>query len=119
MANGINMPKHHVPAESIAKRHRSLEVDWVACMKGAQVGSRIGFVADVGFPPPVTRCNEGEATAIDRYRGAEIAAFQHRTGVDAQAGADAGGDCSQLFDDSREHAPNPNAGWVGGDRPFP
>ena len=51
MANGINMPKHHVPAESIAKRHRSLQVDWVACMKGAQVGSRIGFIADVGVPP--------------------------------------------------------------------
>ena len=117
MANGINMSKHHVPAESIAKSHRSLEVDWVACMKGAQVGSRIGFVADVGIPIRRTISgNNGEAATVDGNGCAEAGTLQHQVCLDAQARAIALGYFAQFFYDPGEHSSSHYLyrPWLGG-----
>jgi hypothetical protein len=67
VANSIDMTEHHVSAQSITKRHRSLKVDNISFMQRAKVGAQVRFFADIGIPPTRTiGGNYGEATAIDR-----------------------------------------------------
>ena len=88
MSNCINVTKHHVSAKSIAKRHWSLEVHYIASLQRTEVGARIRFVAYVGIP--IRRAigsHNREAAAVHGNGGAKVGAFQHRGAIDAQATA--------------------------------
>jgi hypothetical protein len=67
VANCIDMTEHHVSAQTIAKRHWSLEIDNISCMQRAKVCTQVCFFAYIGIPPSGSiGGHNSEATAIDR-----------------------------------------------------
>jgi hypothetical protein len=50
MTYSINVTEHHVPTQSITKRHRSLKVDNISFVQRAKVGAQVSFFAHIGIP---------------------------------------------------------------------
>src|ERR671910_2051963 len=119
LADPVDVALHDVAAEAVEQPHGPLEVDPVAGGPVADRGAGGGLGRDVRLPPAGAHLDDGQATAVDGDRVADLGVLEDVDGRDAQAeatggrdvtravgpgvGGAQGRDLAELLDDPSEH----------------